>query len=466
MIIQMKTIKTFTLILALIQILVLTPGGIFLTPRTYAQTENHDGKSREELEKELEGLERQIEEQRGQVETYQKQGKTLKNEISSLESRIKKLNLQIQATDITIQKMGQNIIGTQKDINKTENKIDAHKDALRDALQQIYEQDRQGLMQILLANEQISDFFGDINEIARVQDNLRLALEGVVNLRQELVTQKNELELEKEDNENLKTAQQGQKQGVQVTQKEKASLLEVTKGKESEYQKLLKETQETATEIRKRIFQLLGGGELTFEKAYEYAKLAEKATGVRAAFTLAILNQESGLGRNVGQCKYSDIHPKTGVTVMRSKDIPIFEELISNLNIDKNSRAAYVSCPIVSDGAHGGAMGPAQFIPSTWKLYEKEIARVTGSNPPNPWNNADAFAGTALYLKDSLSSASCRNYASENKNIADAQTLKERCAAAQYYSGNRWYTYRWVYGEPVVAKANKFQKDIDILENS
>ena len=264
---RMKRVKILAFVLICIQALTLTPGGVFLAPQTLAQTDNPDGKSREELEKELAELERQIEEQRGQVETYQKQGKTLKNEISSLDSRIKKLNLQIQATEITIEKVGQNIVVTQKDINKTENRIDVHKDALRGALQQIYEQDRQGLMQILLANEQISDFFGDINEIARVQDNLRIALEEVVNLRQELVTQKNELEFEKEDNENLKAAQQGQKQGVQTTQKEKASLLQVTKGKESEYQKLLKESQETAAQIRKRIFQLLGGGELTFEKA-------------------------------------------------------------------------------------------------------------------------------------------------------------------------------------------------------
>ncbi|MEK7077401.1 MAG: lytic murein transglycosylase, partial [Patescibacteria group bacterium] len=284
--------------------------------------------------------------------------------------------------------------------------------------------------------------------------------------RENLGAQKNELELEKEDNENLKAAQQQQKQGVQSTQKEKSNLLTITKGKESEYQKILEKSKETAAQIRSRIFQLLGGGELTFEKAYEFAKLAEKATGVRAAFILAILNQESSFGRNVGQCQYNAIHPKTGVTVMRSKDIPIFEDLLSRLGIDKNSRAAYVSCPIVRDGAHGGAMGPAQFIPSTWKLYEKEIARVTGSGAPNPWNNADAFSATALYLKDSLNSSACRNYANENKHIADVQILVERCAASQYYSGGRWYTYRWVYGEPVIQKAAKFQADINVLEGS
>ncbi|MEK7479542.1 MAG: lytic murein transglycosylase [Patescibacteria group bacterium] len=454
-----KSIIGFALLLSLF-------GNLFPFSSVRAEEIATDGKSREELEAELADLERQIEEQQGEVNKYKTQGTTLKNEISSLNSRIKKLNLQIQALDLTIQKVGQNIVETQKDINRTEQKIDAHKDALTRAIQTLYEEDQVGLVEILLANKELSDFFGSINEIARVQTNLRIALEEIVGLREDLVSQKNELELEKEDNENLKQAQETQKKGVQGTQKEKETILKVTKGKESEYQNLLEKSKESAAQIRSRIFQLLGGGELTFQKAYEFANLAEKATGVRAAFILAILNQESAFGRNVGQCQYNAIHPRTGVTVMRSKDIPIFEELLSRLGIAPSSRAAYVSCPIVRDGAHGGAMGPAQFITSTWRLYEKEIARVTGSNPPNPWNNADAFAGTALYLKDSLNSASCRNYSNENKHIADAKVLLERCAAAQYYSGGRWYTYRWVYGEPVVQKAQKFQADINVLESS
>ena len=439
---------------------------LFPALSTRAQNLSPDGKTREELEAELADLERQIEGQQKEVTKYKTQGTTLKNEINSLNARINKLNLQIKALDLTIEKVGKNIVETQRDIMSTEKKIEIHKDALTKAAQNLYEQDQEGLVEILLKNKELSDFFGGINEIARVQTNLRLALEEIMGLRTNLVAQKNELELEKQDNENLKQAQQQQKQGVQLTQKQKEDILKTTKGKESEYQKLLQKSQETAAQIRGRIFQLLGGGELSFEKAYEFAKLAEKATGVRAAFILAILNQESAFGRNVGQCKYNEIHSKTGKTVMRPSDIPYFEDLISRLGIDKNSRAAYVSCPIVRDGAHGGAMGPAQFIPSTWKLYEKEIAKVTGNNPPNPWSNSDAFAGTALYLKDSLNSSSCRNYMNENKHIADPQILIERCAASQYYAGGRWYTYRWVYGEPVVQKAQKFQADINVLESS
>ena len=122
-----------------------------------------------------------------------------------------------------------------------------------------------------------------------------------------------------------------------------------------------------------------------------------------------------------------------------------------------------VSCPIVSDGAYGGAMGPSQFIPSTWKLYAERIKSVTGGTA-NPWSNKDAFVATALYIKDSINSKSCQDY---SKQIpSQAQTLLERCAAAKYYAGSNWYKYRFAYGESVLNRAEKFESDIDIIKGN
>lgn len=53
----------------------------------------------------------------------------------------------------------------------------------------------------------------------------------------------------------------------------------------------------------------------------------------------------------------------------------------------------------------GGAMGPAQFIPTTWLLFEEKVARITGHNPPNPWNIEDAFTASATFLAESGAAA-------------------------------------------------------------
>jgi len=428
-----------------------------------AQSIQEKETERAELERQLAEYERQIEETEKTIQEYRKQGNTLKNEIYALNARIDKLNLQIRAVNVTIDKINQEINDTQREINKTENSIDDHKSALGEALQDVYEIDRETLIAILLANDNLSDFFGKLNDIELVQSNLRIALEEITKLRQELLSQKEELALEKQDVENLRAVQQRQKLNVVYTQNEKEDLLTVTKGKESEYQKVLEETQATAAEIRSRIFELLGGGELTFEKAYDFAKVAESATGVRAALILAILHRESLLGKNVGQCPYYD-EAKKVYYMHPNRDVPYFLDLTERLGVDPQSDFARVSCPISAHGSYGGAMGPAQFIPSTWKIYESDIAKVTGNNPPSPWNNADAFAATGVYMQDLLNSSSCQKYGEANKHLVDKQTLVERCAAAKYYSGGNWYTYRFWYGDPVVQKANEFEKDIAILE--
>ncbi len=414
---------------------------------------------RARLEAELAEIEKQITEHQKAIHENKSTQKSLSSEISNLDRQAQKINLEIRSINLNLSKLGEEIVETQQTINNTERSINSHKEALGEALQSIYESDKQGIVYILMLNDQLSDFFGSVNNILLVQENLRTALLDIVNLRQQLLEQKQELSLERDDVANLKLAQERQKQNVVAVQSQKKTILTVTKGKESEYQKLLDKSKESAAQIRTRIFQLLGGGEMTFQQAYEYARFAEQATGVRAAFTLAILQHESLLGKNVGRCPYYDTQRQV-YNMHPTRDVPIFLELIKSLGIDSQSTAAYVSCPN-RDGQYGGAMGPAQFIPSTWKLYSNEISRVTGNSNPSPWNNADAFTATALYLQDSLASGSCQNY---SKQIpSESQILLERCAAAQYYSGSRWYTYRFIYGEPVITKAAAFQKDIDTL---
>ncbi len=409
---------------------------------------------RADLERQLADLEREIDDHQKTIAQYQKQGKTLSGEIKLLNAQIEKLNLRVKGINLTLTKLNQEINDTQLNINRTENKIETNKEALASALQALDETDRENMLVILFAHQTISDFFGTVNNVLLLQDGIRGKLAEITDLRQTLIATKTELTDKKESQENLRALQLAQKKSQEATQAEKNKLLKDTKGKESEYQKLLKKTQETAAQIRSRIFELIGGGELTFEKAYDYARLAEGASGVRASLILAILSRESLLGKNVGRCSYTTaMHP--------TRDIPYFLELLGKLGINPNSLEAKVSCAN-AHGAYGGAMGPAQFIPSTWKLYSARISAVTKNDPANPWNNSDAFVATGIYISDLMNSQSCIDYGRQIPS--DSQKLRERCAAAKYYAGGNWYTYRFWYGEPVVSKADAFEKDIAVLK--
>lgn len=426
---------------------------------------------RRALEDELAKLEEQMAEQEKLIGEYQSQGKTLKGEISQLDARVKQLNLQIEAVTLSLKKLDGEIAETQRSINTTQNRISGHKDALAAALRELYVTDRSNLLAVLLQNTELSEFFGGVSDILRIQDGIRESLTKIVELRQELISQKEELSLEKEDVENLKAIRERSKSDVTYTKGTKQELLETTKSRESKYQELLAATRKTAAEIRSRIFRLIGGGELTFEAAYDLAKLAEGATGVRAALTLAILDRESLLGKNVGRCTYeAAMHP--------TRDLPVFLAILKMLGIEPASEVAKVSCAN-QHGSYGGAMGPAQFIPSTWAIYggyvksgaewayergKDSVASVTGNSPSNPWNNSDAFSATALYIKDLYNSQSCVSYGNDYDHLLPKQTLQERCAAAKYYAGSRWWTYRFWYGDEVVKHADELQKDIAILK--
>lgn len=402
-----------------------------------------DETERKTLENQLAELEKQIVQQEEILGNYKKQGKTLQSEIKRLEAQIAKMNLQIKAINLSLAKLDGEIAVTQNQISGIEKEMDLNKKSLSEIIKTLHENDARSAVEILLANPQLSDFFGDLNNLLAVQDNLNAVLVKITESRQKLVDQKEILALERDDATSLKKYQEFQKSNLMKTQSDKNSLLKITKGKESEYQKLLSETKKTAAEVRKQIFKFLGGGELDFEKAYELAKFAEKATGVRAALILAVLDKESALGRNVGRCDYKTaMHP--------NRDIPLFLEIIKELKLEENLNAGVIKISCANaDGAYGGAMGPAQFIPSTWNLYKNRIAEITGTNPASPWRNTDAFVATALYLKDA--------------GAAGGTLSQEKIAAAKYYAGNRWRNYLSTYGARVITLAQKFQEDIAIL---
>jgi membrane-bound lytic murein transglycosylase B len=98
-------------------------------------------------------------------------------------------------------------------------------------------------------------------------------------------------------------------------------------------------------------------------------------------------------------------------------------------------------------------MGPSQFIPSTWELFDARLKNALGTPLTNPWDAKHAIMATALYLADL--GADGNSYTSE------------RNAACRYYSGRACDTKRpenQTYGNKVMQKAEKFQQDIDFLK--
>lgn len=411
----------------------------------------------EECNEILAKLEQKIAEYEKNIEKTEKEKKTLQNQIYLLKQKIEKLKLQIEESNVMIRDISLQIKDTQNSIEKTSLKIKEKKRQLIGILRAIHEADKKSLIEILLTEKTLSGFFDNLTYLENLNSKSKELLEVVKNLKSTLEEQKMVLDREKENLERVLKMQILQKQESEVIKKEKERLSQLT---EAQYQKLLaekKEIQKKAAEIRARIFELIGIPQApTFGEAYELAKWVESLTGVRPAFLLAVLTQESNIGKNVGQCYLKD--PKTGEgikittgekvkNVMHpTRDVPYFLQITKELNRDPFNTP--VSCPIPSVGGYGGAMGPAQFIPSTWMKYRERVSQITGKMA-DPWNIKDAFLGAALYLADF--GAAKKTYDAEWK------------AAMIYFSGTTNKRYKF-YGDSVMAIAKRYEEDIKVLE--
>lgn len=398
---------------------------------------------RAQLEKELAAIEAQIEEQRKILEARQRESVTLERDIDILNAKIERAKLSIKARTLTIARLSGEIAEKVRVIGSLSDKITREKDSLAELIRKTDKADSFSLAEIVLGGKNLSEFLEDVDDYRAIKRALRgsyLALEGdksATEAAQALLEEKRTEETE------LRTLQELEKKNIERQEAEKRRILKISKGIEAEYQKIIRTRELSAAQIRAELFTLRGSAAIPFEKALLFATAAGKKTGVRPALILGVIAEESNLGENVGTGSWR-------VDMKAPRDTEPFLDITRRLRLDPDEvpvskRAWY---------GYGGAMGPAQFIPSTWVLYEERIARATGHNPPNPWEPSDAFMAAAILLMD---------------NGADTGGAKaERLAALRYLAGwtnakKKAYAF---YGDEVMELAEKYQKQIDILQAS
>lgn len=408
-------------------------------PAPFASAQTAEEK-RAALERDLALIEAEIAQQEYILNQQKSKTQSLERDVAILNAEIRKSELAIQARNLSIQTLSREIVSRQAMVDALSEKMDREKDSLGKLLRKKNEIDSYSMVEVMLASEDLSGFFEDLDQFDTVNAALNQSFADIRGTQEVALTEKQQLAVKQTQEAELKTLQEIEKGVVEEKKDEKEVVLTVSKGQEAEYAKVLAEKQATAAEIRARLFELRGTGAIPFGQAYELAKKASAKTGVRPALILAILKTESNLGANVGNCNYDgNMHP--------DRDVPVFLELMKRLGLDPASRT--VSCKPWY--GWGGAMGPAQFIPSTWILYEAELARMLGRTP-NPWIPEDAFMANAVLLRDN--GATNHSYASE------------RLAALRYFAGwgnanNPSYAF---YGDDVMRHAATIQADINVLE--
>ena len=446
----------------------------FIAPEAaYAQSVSQAISNRQqELQNQLNDLERQIAVQQQLLDTAQNQRQTLQSQIDAFNAEIKKTQLQIQAINVAITQLNGDIGVRDRTLSQLSAQLVAEKESLAQILRQTQVLDSYSVVSVALGSQDVSEFFRDLDAFASIKSSLADSFDQIEKTSSSTEAEKEALQVRLADQEQLRTVAQLAKQAVQVQEQDKQRLLTQTKGIEANYQKLITMTKRSAAQIRSELFTLRDSAAIPFGTALTYALAAERATGTRAAVTLGVLKQETNLGENLGTGTWR-------VDMSPNRDQPVFVYIMQALGFDPDKM------PVSRKPSYGwgGAMGPGQFIPSTWVCFggfintntnkcspssgagssfwkgpwqyvaSKDRVRklLGGSQPSNPWNPQVAIMATAMLMSD---------------NGADAQTPRaERLAALRYFAGwthanNPAYAF---YGDGVMGFASQFQQDINEL---
>lgn len=433
------------------------------TEEVYASQELDNAQAeRAKLEKDLAVLEKEIAQKQKELSTQKGQSVSISRDVSILITQIKKAKLNIESKNLLIKKLGGEITEKNQKIGVLNSKIDNIKDSLAQLIRKNREIDEISILALLLSKDNISSVYGDIDSFSSIKKAIRESISEIRGVKIETEDEKMLLEEKKNKEIDTKVQLESAKKEVEVSEKDKQVLLSLSKNKEKEYQKLLDEKAKKRAQILAVLFNLRDVSAIPFGKAYEYAKQAEKSTGIRPAFLLAILTQESNLGSNQGSCYVTNMETGAGVSsksgkvfnnVMKpTRDIKPFFDITTSVGRDPYK--TLVSCPYGTVG-YGGAMGPSQFIPSTWQIIKKRVATMLGIITPDPWYARDAFMASAIYLTD--------------LGAKGESFTSEKNAACKYYSGricDSKTPANTFYGDSVMKKAANIQLTmIDPLQN-
>lgn len=440
--------------------------GVFAINNSVLYSQALSPQERARLEAEYEVLQKEIAEWQKVLDETKVKKNTLQGDVSILNAQIAKAEKEIKQRNITVSTLTTEISEKAANISQLEKRIENNTNLLSSLIKKKDQNEVEPIFYLLLSAKDLSNLIVDIDDINMVNSGLQDLFVELRSVKTETQIEKERLDVKKNQELDAKYETELKKKEISRNTAAKKELLTFTTKAESNYQQVLADRQRKAEAIRSALFDLRDAGGISFAKALEYATYSAEKTGVRPAMVLAILSQESDLGKNIGSCYVSDLTTGDGVgkntgtkfeQVMKApRDTVPFGEITKSLGLTWTTTP--VSCPLgykyVFGRGFGGAMGPSQFIPSTWQLFVPRLKAALSVSLPNPWDPKHAVMATAMYIADL--GASSGTYTGE------------RNAACRYYSGracDNVKPYNTSYGNSVIAKAEKFQADIDFLKN-
>ncbi len=234
--------------------LLLVPFFWWGTDITFAQSEieklqieiRERGNRLAEIEKEIAKFEVALKQVGAEKNTLQKAINQLELERKKVQADISYTEQKISSTDLELNKLILEITRTEKD-------IDANQAAIAEIIRRSYKNTDDTLVELLLNNQQLSNFWGALESLDSVRDSMSSRVQNLNSLQSVLEEKRDQTSEIRGDLVSLKNQYSDQNSVLTNNKAEQAELLVATKSEEAEYQKLLKEKQAAREQIVKEV---------------------------------------------------------------------------------------------------------------------------------------------------------------------------------------------------------------------
>jgi murein DD-endopeptidase MepM/ murein hydrolase activator NlpD len=211
------------------------------------QTEIRDRNNRlSEIEKEIAQFESSLKEVGAEKKTLQSAIARLELERGKVQAEIKYTEQKINSTDLEINKL---IL----EINATEEDIAQNEAAIAETIRRIYKTDKITMIEAMLQNEHLSEFWSNLQTLDRVRNSMNERVANLTELQKVLEEKRDQTTERRGELVDLKNQYSDQSSVLASNRAERSELLVATRNEEANYQKLLKQKQAAREQIVKEM---------------------------------------------------------------------------------------------------------------------------------------------------------------------------------------------------------------------
>ena len=206
-----------------------------------------------EYDAEINALNAKIKAQQDKISSIQNRQKTyssliaqkreeqsnLNNQLAILENRVSKAQLDLEETESEITETELEIKKATIDLENVNRSIEKQKEHISTLLKLMYRQDQISTIEILLANDSLSEFLDQAKYLENTSEEVSKSLEDLKTSRDDMLSGQEAMRTKGAELVTLKQKMEEKKNGLVYEQNNKEQVLQETKYSEQTYQKLL-----------------------------------------------------------------------------------------------------------------------------------------------------------------------------------------------------------------------------------